>query len=65
LSKERNDASTPQRDHFSGAIKYSLAPNGAQTGVRVSSMFELATALMALFSTTIFVAHAVDAFRAE
>jgi len=28
-------------------------------------MFELATALMALFSASIFLAHAVDAYRAR
>jgi hypothetical protein len=36
-----------------------------QIGMKVSGMFELAIALIALFSATIFLAHAVQAYRAR
>jgi hypothetical protein len=37
----------------------------AHFGVRMISMFELATAFIALFSASIFLAHAVEAYRAQ
>jgi hypothetical protein len=38
---------------------------GAQIRLRTSSMFELATAFITLFSVSIFLAHAVEAYHAQ
>jgi hypothetical protein len=44
---------------------HQLGTTSAKTGVRVSSMFELVTAFIALFSASIFLAHAVEAYQAH
>jgi hypothetical protein len=46
------------------ATLYQLLGGSAGLGVRMSSMVELVTAVIALFSAGIFLAHAVEAYRA-
>jgi hypothetical protein len=46
-------------------VELHAAAISAQIRLRTSSMFELATAFITLFSVSIFLAHAVEAYHAQ
>ena len=55
----------PRRLNLKREASIDLGTASAQTDVGAASMFELVTAFIALFSASIFLAHAVEAYQAQ